>query len=265
MKKILCLLGISAGLLSCGTVGRLSDRTKEAVILPEKDRVLCSYGKDLLVFQVASLWGVHPPYPVITGAAAGDYEAWAAFAEDKPEYRDLLPEESYRLWRKMTLSLLRKHSRNFDSLLFTVPGRLIAYTEEKTDIRRLRRHLDCAVMTGPHRYRYLDFGYRPSFMETSPDKYIFRSIEEDRSNNVYLAIDRIYLRGSDKVLCLMYPCIGKFDYVYDRDSVFHYDAATSWERFKPRKNLSQTFEFFYKYCDSVSIKAFRHLNRRSAL
>lgn len=262
MKRILYIISIPFLLASCGTAGILTDNTKEAVISSGKDQVACHLEKDTIVFQLGSLWNstTDIPYPVITGNAAGSYESWTTFIEDKPEYRNMLSEKTYTHWQRTVTSLLRRHSANFDSFLFTVPGRVIAYTEKQTDVGKLHHRFDCA-MTGygsyTNRYRFLDFGYKPSLMEENPEKYIFRSVVKDK--NMLIAIDRIWIEDSDLILCIMYTCMGKFDYVYNKDGVLHYKDPTSWKRFNPQKNIPMAFEFFYRQCDPISIEVIQYL------
>lgn len=229
----------------------------------KEDCVACNlHEKDFLIFRLESLWSEDEPFPVITGRALENYNEWIAYIEDKPEYRNILSEKEYMRWKRTVRYLIGRYSRKFDDLLFTVPGRVIAYTEKCTDVRKLYPRPDCAMYgygVNTKRYRYLDFDYKPSNMENNPEKYIFRTFVKNHSKNMLVAIDRIFLKNSDKVLCLMYTCVGLFDYVYDKDHIYHYHGSTSWERYDPLKNLPMAFEFIYRHCDPVSIEVLKSL------
>lgn len=267
MKNSLLFFSIILLLTSCGTAGRLFDNAYITEVSTGKDMVYSNLDNKSVMFKISSLFDniKQNPYPVIYGDAARDYESWMLFIKDKPEYQNVLSEKAYGKWLRTATSLLKKHSLNFDSFLFTVPGRVVVYTEEKVDIKKLSRHIDCA-MNGYgiycDRYRYLDFGYKPSLMADNPEEYIFRSVVKDYSQKMLIVIDRIYLHDSNKMLCLMYTCAGNFDYTYDKDEIFHYNGNTSWEKFDPLKNMPMAFEFFYKQCDPISIEAFKYLNKK---
>lgn len=265
MKRILNLLCLSIVLVSCGTVSKMSSDQENVTVSLKKDCVAYNlHEKDLLVFRLETLWlgQENNPFPVITGRALENYNEWMAYIEDKPEYRNILSEKEYMRWKRTVRSLICRYSRKFDVLLFTVPGRVIAYTEKYTDVRKLYPRPDCA-MNGYgvtiKRYRYIDFDYKPSYMENNPEKYIFRTFVKNHSKNMLVAIDRIFIENSDKVLCLMYTCKGLCDYVYDKDQIYHYHGSTSWERYDPLKNLPMAFEFIYRHCDPVSIEVLESL------
>lgn len=263
MKRILNFLCLSIALVSCGTVNNMSPCQENVTVSLKEDCVACNlHEKDFLIFRLEPLWSEDEPFPVITGRALENYNEWIAYIEDKPEYRNILSENEYMRWKRTVRYLIGRYSRKFDDLLFTVPGRVIAYTEKCTDVRKLYPRPDCAMYgygVNTKRYRYLDFDYKPSNMENNPEKYIFRTFVKNHSKNMLVAIDRIFLKNSDKVLCLMYTCMGLFDYVYDKDHIYHYHGSTSWERFNPLKNLPMAFEFIYRHYDPVSIEVLKSL------
>lgn len=262
MKKNILLLSILVALSSCGTMKSLSHISDEEYVSTDKNLVYCNLDNKPIVMQVSSLWrdnSTDAPYPVMCKDVIGSYESWMTFIKDKPEYQNVLSEKAYTEWLKTTASLLKKHSKNFKSFLFTIPGRVIAYTEKQIDINALSRSINCAVFSDEltyNRYRRPDFGYKPSLMAENPERFTLRTLIKDRSNNMLIAIDRIYLQDSDKILCLMYTCAGKYDYILTNGNLF-YNEASDWYRFKPLKNIPMAFEFFYKQCDPISISAFK--------
>ena len=260
MKRILYLFCIFTVLTACGTINNMPYSKVPVTISLERDSVTCNLGNSPVLFKIGSLWDriLSNPHPVLTGQNSSDYDAWCSYKEDKPDCMNILPEKSYVYWQKMVKSLIKRHAVEFDSLLFTVPGRVIAYTEKYRELKKLHPLPHCAIPGYGNyvdRYCFLDIGYRPSFVEDNPENYIFRTIVKDHSHNILLAIDRIYLKNSDKMLCFMYTCFGKVDYVHNKYNIFIYNGNTTWVKFNPLKNMPLAFLFFYKLCDPISIEA----------
>lgn len=254
------LLCVLTALTACGTMNNIPYSKAPVTISLENDSVTCNLGNSPVLFKIGSLWDriLSNPYPVLTGQNSTDYDAWCSYNKDKPDCMNILPEKSYVYWQRIVKSLIKKHAVEFDSLLFTVPGRAIVYTEKYRELKKLNPLPHCAIPGYGNyvdRYRFLDIGYRPSFVEDNPENYIFRTIVKDHSHNILLAIDRIYLKNSDRMLCFMYTCFGKVDYGRNRDNGFYYGGKITWAKFNPLKNMPLAFLFFYKLCDPISIEA----------
>lgn len=264
MNRTLYLLCVLTALTACGTMNNMPYSKAPVTVSLENDYVTCYLNNSPVLFKISSLWDriLSNPHPVLTGQNSTDYDAWCLYKKDKPECMNILPEKSFVYWQKMVKSLIKKHAVQFDTMLFTVPGRAIVYTEKYRELKKLKPLPHCAIPGYGNyvdRYRFLDIGYRPSFVEDNPENYIFRTIVKDHSHNILLAIDRIYLKNSDKMLCFMYTCFGKFDYVRNKDNVFIYGGNATWVEFKPLKNTPLAFLFFYKFCDPISIEALEFL------
>ena len=268
MKRTLYMLCVVTSLSACGTVNNIPYSKTAVTISLENDSITCNLDNSPFLFKVGSLWDsrLTRPYPVLTGQHSMDYDAWCSYKEDKPKYMNTLPKRSYVYWQRMVKSLIKKHAVEFDSLLFTVPGRAIVYTEKYRELKKLKPFPHCAIPGYGNyvdMYRFLDIGYRPSFVEDNPENYIFRTIVKDHSHNILLAIDRIFLKNSDKMLCFMYTCSGKVDYGRNEDRFLFYGGNSTWVIFNPLKNIPLAFLFFYKLCDPISIEALEFIKARS--
>lgn len=274
MKRILYLISIVLPtVVACGTINNLPYSRDSVSVSSGKTSVTCVIDNNPVMFHLNSLWDDYYSisFPIITGRNAESYDAWLSYVKDDDEHRDILPEKEYLCWQKIVGSLIKKYSRGFDSLLFTVPGRVIAYTQKCSDkdVRKLRPRPDCAIFVNGaqlNRYRILDTDYKPSFMIEEPQDYIFRSVEKDGSHKMLVVIDRIYLKDSNEMLCIMYTCMGKRDYVYNTvkktrtgSNTFYYHGTTSWMRFNPLTNFSMSFEHIYRQCDPISIGVLKFL------
>lgn len=284
MKRLLLSLSfvsVLIGAVACGSgMNILQSRDYCGVaVSPGKDTVYCRVGDNMVRFPLNSLWDGLPDslYPVITCESTGGFDRWEAATADDPFYSSILTEETYSYWMKEAEQLAEKHVKGFKSMLFTVPGRVVACIAERKGIEDMKPEPDCVIsdvrIYNPQysnwqshavRYRIIDTEYEPSFVAGYPSMYIYRSIIKDGKSLV--AIDRIYLSGSDDMLCLIYECTGNDDYLYYSDGEYHpyrygekrlrYLGETeSWYTFEPRKNISMAIEYFYRFCDPVSMGA----------
>lgn len=107
-------------------------------------------------------------------------------------YSSLLSADEYIEWSRTMNNLIKRHSVNFDSVIFSIPGKLIAYFEETRNIDEMRPNIDCVIYSSGEfmrRYNEPDFNYSPSFVRTYYNDVIFREFIKDRICNMTIAID----------------------------------------------------------------------------
>lgn len=258
----LLLLAIIITVSSCGISKNLSNVSTNIKIASDKKSVIYDGDGEGIIFPLSSLWSFYDntTFPIIT-SENGNYSNWLNSTQGDTLYRSLLSENSYNYWQKTVKSILKKHTQSFDELLFTVPGRLIVYTEKHRDIEKIKPIPNFAVVdfSSTYRYRPIDFEYTPSLMREYYTWYIFRSIINDSSKKIVIAVDRIYLEESKKILCLMYICTGKMDYPFTLQGTTYYKGDVKWQRYNPIKNPSMASEFFYLNCDPISIQVIKYL------
>lgn len=260
---LLCLLLMAIS--SCTTV-----RYTQSVVTvtPKKDIVAGKIGNDIVHFNLQSLFNpfhgvADSVFPILTHRTAGNFDAWQKETVSEPEYSGLLPEKSYTDWGKTVKSFVRKYSERFDELIFTIPDMVIAYTEDYSDIEHLKPYPDLVFGSINHEYgRYYDLSivtFEPNVLNDAYRQRIFRTIKRDYAHHAVVAIDRIYLADSNKVLCLMYICNGINSYVCNADWSRFYESNSTFKQFNPIKNIAMALEFFYLHCDPISVSAFKSL------
>lgn len=253
-----CLLAITFS--SCTTVRYTQNIVS---VTPKKDIIVNKIGKDIVYFRLNSLLVFNDTlFPVITRQTANGFDSWIANTANEPVYQEILSEKTYSYWQQTVQSLVRKHSTHFESLIFSIPGRMIAYTEDYQYIEHLNPRPDCALMglqPDSKRYYENDIKDKPSNMKDYPERYVFRTVKKDFAHGMLLAIDRIYLNDSNKILCLMYLCTGKGDYICDSEWKRRYDNQTPFTTFNPLRNIPMAFDFFYRQCDPISVNALNSL------
>lgn len=269
--------------VSCGSGRNMllgSGHGYEVSVSPGKDTVYFSgAGDKTVIFPLGSLWkGFQDSlYPVITEETAGGFDSWVSATASEPAYSSRLTKETYSYWMKEAGRLVKKHAKGFKSMIFTVPGRVVACIVEKQGLTGMKPEPECLIsdvkIYNPQysnwqshavRYRIIDAEHEPSFVAGYPSIYAYRSVVKD--GKCLVAIDRIYLPGSDGMLCLIYECTGNDDYLYYNDGEYHpyrtgekdlryLGAEESWYTFIPDKNVSMAMEYFYLFCDPISLGA----------
>lgn len=231
---------------SCSVVRNLPYSRIPVDISSDRNKVFCQIGNEVVPFNVKSL-SLHffdSLFPIITSQSSQDFQSWQRMCMGDTVYSSLLSADEYIEWSRTMNNLIKRHSVNFDSVIFSIPGKLIAYFEETRNIDEMRPNIDCVISSSGEfmrRYNEPDFNYSPSFVRTYYNDVIFREFIKDRICNMTIAIDRIYLRDNDKILCVMYLSTGKY---YHNSSYRFYD---------PIENELMIVEFLYRECDPISI------------
>lgn len=231
--------------LSCSVPSKVhnADVGDKVTVLQDEMSVVLEAGDKVMTFDLKPLLcGFDSLYPVLSRETLGSYD------------RSLLPEENYRYWERLSSYLLRKYAGGGD-VLFTVPGKMIACMQERCDVVDMKPYPDCAISGyGKYTDRYfrIDADSRPSLVLDNPERYVFRTVRKDCRHRMLVAIDRFYI-GQDRMLCLVYVCSGNYDYASSEGMGLHYMGSSRFFRFNALDNLPMSFEYFYKYCDPVSI------------
>lgn len=263
---LFCLSAIAFA--SCTTV-RYTQNT--IAITPKKDIVVNKIGDDIVHFNLTSLsnsfnFTFDSIFPIVTYQTAGNFSNWQKHTASEPEYSRMLPEKSHTDWDRTVKKLVRKYSKRFDELIFTIPDAVIAYTEDYSDIPHLKPYPDLLFsdVKYPEFPRYYDESlatFDQDVMNNAYHNRIFRTIKKNYARNAVVAIDRIYLRDTKKVLCLMYLCSGDITYLRDADENLYYCSNHCIKWFNPIKNITMAIEYLYRHCDAISVSAFKSINQ----
>lgn len=191
-------------------------------------------------------------------------------------------------WGKQLKRILKRAHTEYDSIAFSVPGKLIVLISKKKEIEELSPKPECAFSIP---IEALDVDYETEFWiirkeckeikvtdsetyakvtnsdynsikwtmeyplnpvnntKQTKEDYIFRSILKHK--NSLIVIDYIPLKNSNSMITLIYPITGRPSYVHDSELKFAYrhNFTQQWD---PIKEKSISYQQIQNTCDPVS-------------
>ena len=163
-----------------------------------------------------------------------------------------------------------------DSIIFTVPGKLIVLLSKKKKLKDFKLTPD-VIFSIINDKPYPEFGYlrvsnnsqyfaldalfyNNDINNELVSKYwgfVFRKIIRDKTSKCILVVDNIPLKGSEYILSLIYPIYGSESYFLNlKDEKIHYisNPIKSWN---PMSNMLMATQQIKQQIDSISLSVSR--------
>lgn len=260
MTRVPIITCVILAAVSCGTAARMPV-SGHVTVLRDGMTAVWEDGNSIRPFALKQMTvNFDTLYPVLAGRALEGYEGWLEVTQDDARYRSLLSEDGYHHWERLSSRLVRHYAKDCESVLFSVPGLLVACIQQERGIDKMSPRPDCAI-TGSGRYLRIDTDSEPSIVEKDRCSLVFRSIVRDRRHRALVAVDRIYLVSDGRMLCLIYLCTGNYEYGLVQGRTFGYCGNVRFSKFDPLDNIPMAYEYLYRCCDGISASLIKASSR----
>ena len=232
LKKIMSLCSLMTALLfvSCATTKPIPFTANPYRLNADQDRLLCSVG--IMSFSLETFIHQNLSYPTVLTDAE-------SLSQNKQE-------------TSFVHSILRENGMKVDTMLFDIPGQMMAFTINKSPFEQTFPEPQCTIKQGAEvEDTWLYSYYWPKTADWMETTDILRSVITNKSKQRVIVVDQM-LMPQQKTLCLVYIMQYEKGLTTTPDKNFQTIQAWMWN---PLKETLLTEQYIRRVFTPISLGA----------